>query len=158
MNLPIQELKYNLYLVEFTEIENIVLSDLKNELLKFGFLTYEDLPRKDYLKLLQYFTLHNLCKAHRALPHKKNTIFYLNKKQCNQDIVKFIEEARKYFPIPVYVTTDSYFKNDPGVYSEISLKVKEYRYSIDFSKFSFSRIKKFCKTYELDNFITDFKL
>ena len=156
--MKIQELKYNLYLADFKEVEQEIFHLLKLELDKFGIITYEDLPRADYIKLLKYFTLSTICKNYSELQHKRNTIFYVNSVTTNTDILKFVKEIKKQFPILLYITEEQLTGNDPAVYTEITLKLKEFRYSIDYSKYSFNKIKKFCTTNKLDSLVADFKL
>ena len=156
--MKIHELKYNLYLVNFSDVEREILISIKSELDKFGVLSYEDIPRSDYLKLINYFTLSVICKTYANLPHKKNTIFYIIEKETNLDILKFVKEIKKYFPFLLYITELQYTSNDPAVHTEITLRLKEFRYEIDYSKYSFNKIKKFCKVNQLENLILDFKL
>ena len=154
----IQELKYNLYLVDFNEVEHEILSNLKKELDRLGILTTEDLPQSDYNKLLHYFTLFTLCKAYNSLEHKKYTIFYVNESVVNIAVLKFIKEIKKYFPFLLYITNTPYNLQDTAVKTEITQSLKEFRYSIDFSKYSFNKIKKYCIKSGLDNLVTSFKL
>lgn len=156
--MKIQELKYNLYLADFKEVEQEIFHLLKLELDKFGIITYEDLPRVDYIKLLKYFTLATVCKNYSKLQHKKNTIFYVNSATTNTDILKFVKEIKKRFPILFYITEEQLASNDPAVHTEIILKLKEFRYSIDYSKYSFNKIKKFCKANDLESLTEGFKL
>jgi len=155
--MKVVDLKYNLYLVDFTQVELEILQSLKKELDKYGLLTKEDLPRADYIKLVNYFTLHGICKTYSELQNKKNTIFYLNSSKVDADILIFIKEIKKYFPIPVYIGTSPWQTADPAVKTEITIKLKEYRYSIDYSKYSFNKIKKFCNKFGLDSLVAAFK-
>lgn len=154
----IQELKYNLYLVNFKDIEQEILESLKSELDRFGVQTFEDLPRVDYINLLKYFTLQTLCKAHNNFAHKKNTIILVESKYTNADVLKFIKIVKKYFPFLLYITEDTYNIQDPAVYMELTYKLKEFRYSLDYSKLSYKKIKSFCKDNKLEALLTDFKL
>ena len=156
--MKVQELKYNLYLVNFADVEREILQSVKKEFDKFGIISYEEIPKKDYVKLLQYFTLQTVCKTYNSLNHKKNTIFFTESQCCNREIVEFLKEIKKYFPIPIYISTELVDMSDPAVAQEITLKLKEFRYSIDYSRFSFVKIKRFCKKHELESLTTDFKL
>lgn len=156
--MKIQELKYNLFLVDFKDVESDIQKQLKKELEKYGILTYDSLPRKDYLQLIRYFSLLTICKHYRSLEHKRNTIFYINEKETSEDILNFVKEIKKYFPLLLYITTEQYNLKDTAVQTEITLKLKEFRYSLDYSKYSFNKIKKFCKKNKLENLIEDFKL
>ena len=151
------DLKYNLYLVDFTQVELEILQSLKKELDRYGLLTKEDLPKADYIKLVNYFTLYSVCKTYSELQNKKNTIFYLNSSKVDADILKFVLEIKKYFPISLYIGTSPWDSSDPAVKTEITMKLKEFRYSIDYSKYSFNKIKKFCNKSGLDSLITAFK-
>jgi len=159
--MQILTLKYNLYLVNFAEIESEVQALFRAELLKYNILTYDSLPRKDYLKLIHYFTLSTLFKEYAKLEHKKNTIFWINKAECSPDILTFIKEIKKCFPILLYVTSKPYktivTDKNTAEYTEITTELKEFRYSIDYSKYSFNKIKRFCAKYELDGLLTAFK-
>ena len=81
----------------------------------------------------------------------------MNQDSTNKDVLQFLKEIKKYFPIPIYLTQDIFIDQDPAIYLEITLKVKEFRYSLDYSKYSFNKIKKFCKLYNLESLTTDFK-
>jgi len=154
----IQELKYNLYLVNFKEIEQEILRSLKLELDRYGIHTYEDLPKADYNNLLKYFTLQTLCKVYNSFAHKKNTIMMVECKNTDYNILKFLKDVKKYFPFLLYFTEDTYNMQDPAVYTELTYKLKEFRYSLDYSEYSYKKIKTFCKTNKLEALITDFKL
>ncbi len=155
--MKIHQLKHNLCLVEFKDIEEVVFSSVKKEFEKIGINSFEEIPRKDYIKLLQYFTLQHICKLYNSFQNKKNTIIFVNQDSTNKDVLQFLKEIKKYFPIPIYLTQDIFIDQDPAIYLEITLKVKEFRYSLDYSKYSFNKIKKFCKLYNLENLTTDFK-
>lgn len=155
--MKVQELKYNLFLIDFTEIEKIIFDSLKKEFIKFGIASYEDIPRKDYIKLLHYFTLQSVCKAYNNLHNKKNTIFLISESKIDKEISKFTKEIQKHFPVPLYHTSETYDFSDIASIQELTLNLKEYRYSIDYSKYSFNKIKKFCKTYELESLLSDLK-
>ena len=155
-------LKYNLYLADFTIIESEIQNLFKAELLKYNILTYDSLPKQDYRKLVQYFTLSTLLKEYSELEHKKNTIFWINKETCNADILTFLKEVKKCFPILLYITNKPYSSvligKDTAEYLEITTKLKEFRYSIDYGKFSFNKIKRFCVKNGLESLLTTFKL
>jgi hypothetical protein len=153
----IQELKYNLYLVDFTEVEQLILVSLKAELDKLGAITIEDLPKQDYLRLLNYFTLYHVCKLHSSFEHKKNTIFYVNETELNPNVLKFVKEVKKYFPIPFYLSKDVPNLNNTAVKTEITQSLKEFRYSLDYSKYSLNKIKKFCLKFELESLYSTYK-
>lgn len=155
--MKIRELKYNLYLVDFADIEKNIFDSVKKEFIKFGIVSYEEIPRKDYVKLLQYFTLQCVCKAYNGLNNKKNTIFFVNTDVVDQGVVEFTKEIKKHFPIMLYHTTQPLSYDDPAVLQEITLNLKEYRYSLDYSKYSFNKIKKFCKKYDLESLLADLK-
>ena len=139
--MKIQELKYNLYLVDFAEVEHEILYSLKRELDRLGVMSIEDIPKKDYLKLLKYFTLYSICKGYSMLENKKNTVFFVHTPSTNTDILSFVKEIKKNFPILLYLSSDTFILKDQAVYTEITLKIKEFRYGIDYSKFSFNKIK-----------------
>jgi len=155
-------LKYNLYLADFTIIESEILHLFKNELTKYNITTYDSLPRKDYLKLVHYFTLSTLFKKYAELEHKKNTIFWIDKTTCNMDILIFLKEVKKCFPILLYVANKPYnsilIGKDTAEYTEITTELKEFRYSIDYSSYSFNKIKRFCAKFGLETLISTFKL
>lgn len=153
----IQELKYNLYLVDFNQVEREVHVSIKKELDKIGAITIEDIPKQDYTKLLNYFTLFHVCKLHSSLEHKKNTIFYVYELGTDSEILKFIKEIKKYFPILFYFTKDVHDLNDLAVKTEITQSLKEFRYSIDFSKYSLNKIKKFCIKSGLESLFLTYK-
>ena len=154
-------LKYNLYLADFTVIESEIQSLFKKELNKHNIQTYDRLPRGDYLKLVHYFTLSTLFKEYAELEYKKDTVFWINKETCNTDILTFIKEVKKVFPILLYITNKPYditlFNKKTAEYTEITTELKEFRYSIDYSKYSFNRIKHFCIKNGLDSLIKTFK-
>jgi len=154
-------LKYNLYLADFKEIESVALQLFKSELLKYNIQTYDSLPRKDYLKLVHYFTLSTLLKEYAELEHKKNTIFWINKEECNMDILILLKEIKKCFPILLYITNKPYrttlIDKNTAEYTEITTLLKEFRYSIDYSKYSFNKIKRFCTKNGLESLLTAFK-
>lgn len=154
-------LKYNLYLTDFNQIELEVHTLFKAELLKHNILTYDSLPKQDYLKLVHYFTLSTLFKKYAELEHKKNTIFWINKESCNVDILNFINEIKKCFPILLYVTNKPYktalISKNTAEYTEVTTELKEFRYSIDYSKYSFNKIKRFCTKNGLEALISSFK-
>jgi len=155
--MKIQEIKYNLYLIDFAEVEKEILYQLKAELDRHGVLSYEDLPKTDYLKLVNYFTLFCVCKSYKNLQHKRNTIYYVETTRTNPDVLRFVKDIKKFFPLLIYITTDQFTKEDNAVYTEITLKLKEFRYSFDYSKYSFNKIKKFCIKNKLEGLIIDFK-
>ena len=97
-------LKYDLYLADFATIELEIQSLFKKELNKYNIHTYDSLPRGDYLKLIRYFTLSTLFKNYAELEHKKDTVFWINREICNTDILIFIKEIKKVFPILLYIT------------------------------------------------------
>ena len=156
--MKIQELKYNLYLVDFAEVELKVLTDLKTELNRLGIIALDDLPRTDYSKLLHYFTLLTLCQAYNSFEHKKNTIFYVYEPITNVHVLKFLKEIKKYFPFLIYTTKDIHNLQDLAVKTELTQSLKEFRYSIDFSKYSFNKIKKYCIKSGLNNLVSSFKI
>lgn len=160
--MKILALKYNLYLVDFSQIELKIQKLFKLELDKYGFTSYEELPRGDYIRLLRYFTLSTLCKTYNSLPNKKNTIFFVNQETISADILSFLKDVKKAFPFLLYVTSETYKDIDntdnTALNTEITIKLIELRYGTDYSKFSFNKIKRFCKQYELENLISDFKL
>lgn len=155
--MKIKELKYNLYLINFAEVEKEILYLLKIELDKYGINSYEDLPKTDYTRLLKYYTLLTICKTYNGLNHKKNTLWYVDRYTTNPDILKFVLEIKKYFPIPLYTDKLDINSTDQAVQTEITLNLKEFRYSFDYCKYSFTKIKKFCKENELDSLLTGFK-
>lgn len=155
-------LKYNLYLINFQEIEIEILNSFQKELLSLNIQTYDSLPKQDYLKLVHYFTLVNIFKSYTELEHKKNTIFWIDKQTCNPDILNFVEEIKRSFPILLYVT-DKPFKmalanKNTAEYTEVTTELKEFRYSIDFSKYSFNKVKRFCTKFGMESLLTSFKL
>jgi len=154
-------LKYNLYLADFTIIESEIQNLFKAELLKYNILTYDSLPKQDYRKLVHYFTLSTLLKEYSELEHKKNTIFWINKETCNADILTFLKEVKKCFPILLYITNKSYSSvligKDTAEYTEITTELKEFRYSVDYSKYSFNKIKRFCTKNGIESLLTAFK-
>ena len=156
--MQIQELKYNLYLLNFKSVEQEILKSLKLELDRFGVHSFEDLPRVDYINLLKYFTLQTLCKTHNSFTHKKNTIILVESKNTNTDVLKFVKNVKKYFPFLLYITEDTHNMQDPAVYTELTYKLKEFRYSMDYSKLSYKKIKSFCVDNKLEALLTDFKL
>jgi uncharacterized protein YerC len=160
--MKILALKYNLYLVDFSQIELDIQKQFKIELDRYGFTTYEELPKKDYTRLLRYFTLSTLCKAYNTLPNKKNTIFFVNQELISVNILSFLKDVKKVFPFLLYFTSEAYrdISNpyESALNTEITIKLIELRYSTDHSKFSFNKIKRFCKENELENLISDFKL
>ena len=155
--MKIEELKYNLYLVDFIQVEQEILHSLKKEIDKYGILAIEDLPKPDYTRLLNYFTLFWVCKVHNEAQNKKNTIIFINELTTSPDILKFVREIKKHFPILLYVTKLQWDGTEPAVKTEITMKLKEFRYSVDFSKFSFNKIKKFCHKFGLDSLISAYK-
>jgi hypothetical protein len=159
--MQVKELKYNIYITDFTQIESEVQSLFKAELLKYNITTYDSLPKQDYLKLMHYFTLAALFKVYAKLEYKKNTIFWINKETCNPDILIFIKEIKKCFPILLYVTNKPYrtalVDKDTAEYTEVTTVLKEFRYSMDYSKFSFNKIKRFCTKFDLLNLLSTFK-
>jgi hypothetical protein len=134
----------------------------KTELLKYNITTYDSLPRQDYLKLVHYFTLSTLLKEYTESEHKKNTIFWINKETCNADILTFIKEVKKCFPILLYIINKPYkmalIDKNTAEYVEITTELKEFRYSMDYSKYSFNKIKRFCSKNGLEMFLDTFKL
>lgn len=155
--MKIEELKYNLYLVDFAQVEHEIFQSLKKEIDKYGILTVEELPKTDYTKLLNYFTLFWICKIYRENQNKKNTIFFVSEINTNSDILKFVKEIKKNFPILLYITKTPWNSNDPAVKTEITMKLKEFRYKVDFSKFSFNKIKKFCNKFGMEQLIFAYK-
>lgn len=155
--MKVQELKYNLYLIDFLQVEDQIQIQFKTELEKYGVLAYDMLPKQDYLQLLRYFTLFTVCKVYKNLTHKKNTILYVNSKTSNPDILKLVKEIKKVFPFLIYITEDTRDVSDPAVLTEITYILKEFRYSVDLDCYSFSKIKKYCQKNKLDNLIADFK-
>jgi len=141
-------LKYNLYLANFVQVELEIQALFKAELLKYNITTYDSLPKQDYIKLIRYFTLSTVFKKYAELEHKKNTIFWINKNTCNADILTLVKEIKRCFPILFYITDKPYesvlIGKDTAEYLEITTKLKEFRYSIDYGKFSFNKIKRFC--------------
>jgi hypothetical protein len=159
--MQLKELKYNLYLADFNQIESEAQALFKAELLKYNITTYDSLPKKDYLKLVHYFTLSTLLKEYSNLEYKKNTIFWINKNTCNTDILNFIKEVKKCFPILLYITSKQYSSvltdKNTAEYTEITTELKEFRYSIDYSKYSFNKIKRFCTKNGLESLLNSFK-
>ena len=155
-------LKYSLYLADFTDIESVAQALFKSELQKYNVITYDSLPRQDYLKLIHYFTLSTLFKEYAKLENKKNTIFWINKNICNTDILMFIKEVKKCFPILLYITDRTYdsvlTKENTAEYTEVTTELKEFRYSIDYSKYSFNKIKRFCTKNGLESLLNQFKI
>lgn len=156
--MKIQELKYNLYLIDFKQTELEIQNQIKKELERYGVMAFDAIPRKDYLQLIRYFTLSTLCKHYNTLPHKKNTIFYILEQNTDKDILKFVKDLKKYFPFPLYITDEYYDTSDNASTTEITLKLKEFRYSSDFSSLSYNKIRKFCKDNNLESLTLDFKL
>jgi len=154
-------LNYNLYLADFSIIESEVQSLFKAELLKYNITTYDSLPKQDYLKLIHYFTLSTLLKEYANIEHKKNTIFWINKETCHADILTFAKEVKKCFPILLYVTNKPYktalVDKNTAEYLELTTELKEFRYSIDYSKYSFNKIKRFCTKNGLEALVSTFK-
>lgn len=155
--MKIQELKYNLYLIDFSQVEQEVHVSIKKELDKIGAITLEDIPKQDYIRILNYYTLYYVCKLHSSLEHKKNTIFYVYEPNTDSEILKFVKEIRKYFPILFYITKELHNLNDTAVKTEITQSLKEFRYSIDFSKYSLNKIKKFCQKSGLESLFLTYK-
>jgi hypothetical protein len=159
--MQVQPLKYNLYLTDFTQIESEILRLFKAELLKYNITTYDSLPKQDYLKLVHYFTLSTLLKEYAELKNKKNTIFWIDKTTCNTDILIFLKEIKKCFPILLYITSKPYKTalNDKNTaeYTEVTTELKEFRYSIDYSKYSFNKIRRFCTKFGLEPLLSAFK-
>jgi len=159
--MQLKELKYNLYLADFNQIESEAQALFKAELLKYNIITYDSLPKQDYLKLVHYFTLSTLLKEYSKLEHKKNTIFWIDKNTCNTDILNFAKEIRKCFPILLYITDKpyktAYADKNTAEYTEITTELKEFRYSIDYSKYSFNKIKRFCTKFGLEALTALFK-
>jgi hypothetical protein len=159
--MQLKELKYNLYLADFNQIESEAQALFKAELLKYNITTYDSLPKKDYLKLVHYFTLSTLLKEYSNLEYKKNTIFWINKDTCNTDILNFIKEVKKCFPILLYITSKQYSSvltdKNTAEYTEITTELKEFRYSIDYSRYSFNKIKRFCTKNGLESLLNSFK-
>ncbi len=54
--MKIHQLKHNLCLVEFKDIEEAVFSSVKKEFEKIGINSFEEIPRKDYISFCN--TLH----------------------------------------------------------------------------------------------------
>jgi len=160
--MQLKELKYNLYLADFNQIESEAQALFKAELLKYNITTYDSLPKKDYLKLVHYFTLSTLLKEYSNLEYKKNTIFWINKDTCNTDILNFIKEVKKCFPILLYIASKQYSSvltdKNTAEYTEITTELKEFRYSIDYSRYSFNKIKRFCTKNGLESLLNSFKL
>ena len=155
--MKVEELKHNLYLVDFAQVEREILYSIKKEIDKYGILTLEDLPKSDYTKLINYFTLFWVCKVYNDIQNKKNTIIFVNELTVDPDILKFIKEIKKHFPILLYTTKMQWDSIEPAVKTEITIRLKEFRYGIDFSKYSFNKIKKFCNKFGLDSLIAAYK-
>jgi hypothetical protein len=159
--MQVTSLRYNLYLADFNQIVLEVQSLFKAELLKHNILTYDSLPKQDYLKIIRYFTLSTLFKEYAKLDNKKNTIFWINKDNCDTDILNFIKEVKKCFPILLFITDKPYetvlTNKNTADYTEITTELKEFRYSIDYSDYSFNKIKRFCEKNELETLVSSFK-
>jgi hypothetical protein len=102
-----------------------------------------------------------LFKNYAELEHKKDTVFWINREICNTDILIFIKEIKKVFPILLYITNKPWditlFNKKTAEYTEITTELKEFRYSIDHSKYSFNRIEHFCIKNGLETLIKTFK-
>ena len=77
------------------------------------------------------------------------------------DILPFIKEVKKCFPILLYITSKPYktalVDKNTAEYTEVTTELKEFRYSIDYSKYSFNKIKRLCTKFGIENLASVFK-
>jgi hypothetical protein len=154
-------LPYNLVVVDFSEIEGEILGSLRVLFDSYGINGGLSIPKKDYLNFFRYFTLKIVCSHYNELNNRKNTIFFVEEDNTSTEVLNSITEISKILPIPIFITKDRYntlLDNNTAEYKDLTIRIKEYRYSIDFSKYSFNKINRFYKKHGLDRLLTDVKI
>ena len=154
-------LPYNFTVIDFSEIEEEILGNLRVLFDSYGINGSLSIPKKDYLNFFRYFTLKIVCSHYNELKNRKNTIFFVEEENISSEVLAAVTEISKILPIPIFITKDRYttlFDNQTAEYKDLTIRIKEYRYSIDFSKYSFNKINRFYKKHGLDKLLTDVKI
>lgn len=154
------KLQNGLSVIDFKIVEDEILHTLTKEFRKLGIIAYDDIPRKDYSLLLKYYTLYTICKTQSKVENKRNTIFFIEPDKVHKDIFGFIKDIQKVLPIPMFFSETPYntlISDNTAEYKETSSLIKDYRYNMDYSKYSFNKIKLFCKKHKLNSLLEDFK-
>lgn len=153
-------LPYNLTVINFLNLEGEILGNLRVLFDKYGIDYKELIVKKDYINFFRYFTLKTVCTHYNEAKNKKNTVFFVEEDCISAEILKTVKELSKILPIPIYITKDRYItllNKDTAEYKDLTIRIQEYRYSIDFSKYSFNKINRFYKKHGLDALLEEVK-
>ena len=154
-------LPYNLTAVSFSDLESKILGSIKLEFEKFGINAHDDIFKKEYQNFFRYYTLKIVCGYYNEIKNKKSTILFVEEECISQDILSAVKEISKILPIPIFITKDRYvtlLDKNTAEYKDLTIRIKEYRYSIDYSKYSFNKINRFYRKHGLDMLLDGIKI
>lgn len=139
----------NLVVIDFTEIEEWVTNQYRNQLNSWGVIeeSIKDAER-DRLKLFLYTK--GMSETVLAHGKSRNIVFYVTNTECRP----YLEAITKYMPFIVhYGDLDfKWIQSEKGESREILESVRTTRMNFDYSKYTAQKSQQFYKKFKIQQF------